>query len=285
MRKGLGKGLDALIGDNSTEMAENTVSTLRISQIEPNGGQPRKDFDAESLKSLADSIREHGVLQPLIVRPTGEGRYQIVAGERRWRAARLAGLTEVPVIIRELEPRQLMEVALVENLQREDLNPIEEADGYQTLMTKFGLTQDQIAQRVGRSRPAVANALRLLNLPKEAIKLVKEGKLSSGHARTLLALSDEKVLMQAAQLVIDNGLSVRQTEQLVKKLCEQPKAEERGKSPRAVYMEELAQRLASSMGRKVRITGNGKKGSVTLEYYDPEDLERLLKLLGFEGLD
>ncbi len=282
MKKGLGKGLDALIGDNSTALPENTVSTLRISQIEPNGGQPRKDFDAEALTSLSDSIREHGVLQPLLVRPVGEERYQIVAGERRWRAARQAGLTEVPVIVREMEPQQLMEIALVENLQREDLNPVEEADGYQTLMEKFGLTQEQIAQRVGRSRPAVANALRLLNLPKEGIRLLKQGKLSSGHARTLLALSDEKTLLEAAKLVIDNGLSVRQTEQLVKKLCAEPKDEDKSRSPRAIYMQELAQQLASSLGRKVKITGTGKKGMVTLEYYDPEDLERLLRLLGHE---
>ena len=212
-RGGLGKGLEALFVENET--TEITPTTLKIGEIEPNRGQPRRDFDETALAELADSIREHGVLQPLLVRPMPGGKYQIVAGERRWRASRMAGLTEVPVIIRDLDEAAAMEVALIENLQRSDLNPMEEALGYQELMERHGYTQEQVAKRVGKSRPAVANALRLLALPEETAALVREGKLSSGHARALLGLPDRSMIGPLAERITQEGLSVREAERLV----------------------------------------------------------------------
>ena len=210
---GLGKGLEALFVENETD--EITPSTLKIGEIEPNRGQPRHDFDETALAELADSIREHGVLQPLLVRPMPNGKYQIVAGERRWRASRMAGLTELPVIIRDLDEAAAMEVALIENLQRSDLNPMEEAMGYQELMQQHGYTQEQVAKRVGKSRPAVANALRLLALPEETARLVRDGKLSSGHARALLGLPEAGMIPALAERICQEGLSVRETERLV----------------------------------------------------------------------
>ena len=240
--KGLGKGLGSLFGDEVQQ--ENTVSRLNVREIEPNPAQPRRDFDQVSLAELAESIRQNGVISPIAVRRAENG-YQIVAGERRWRACRLAGVDQIPALIVEADDRLAFEMAMIENLQREDLNPMEEAEGYKELMERFGITQEEIAERVGKSRPAVANALRLLTLPEELISLVRNSRLSQGHARTLLSLSDRQTMLSAAQTVMDQGLSVRQTEKLVKKLEELAKG---AKKPAAanvnqIYIEELETRL------------------------------------------
>lgn len=276
-KRGLGKGLEALFADNDT--ADVSVSTLAIGEIEPNQEQPRKAFSPEALSQLAESIKEHGVLQPLVVRPRPNGRYQIVAGERRWRASRIAGLTELPVIIRELTDEQAFEIALVENLVRADLNPIEEAMGYRTLIEIFSMTQERIAQRVGRSRSAVANALRLLSLPKEVLAMLEKGNLSSGHARALLPLS-EKDALEAANRVVSQALSVRQTEQLVKLLQKAPPAPKSPASTPSFYREmELA--LKGTLSRRVRVVPKGKgKGELVLEFYSDDELRELGKKLG-----
>ena len=276
MKKGgLGKGLDALFTDNTTGGTAAPV-TLRISEIEPNAAQPRKEFEPEALAQLADSIRQHGILQPLVVRPIpGTGTYQLVAGERRWRAARMAGLSEAPVVIREMDDAAVLEIALIENLQREDLNPIEEAEGFQQLMEQYGLTQDEVAVQVGRSRPAVANALRLLGLPEDVRRLVREGKLTQGHARTLLALPDESVMREVAAVVIAKGLSVRALEALVKRMQKPEKA------PRlpTVLAAETARSLSECMGRKVRVNEGKEQGTLTLDYYGEDDLRALVQRL------
>lgn len=276
-KRGLGKGLEALFADNDT--ADVSVSTLAIGEIEPNQDQPRKEFSPEALSQLAESIKEHGILQPLVVRPRPNGRYQIVAGERRWRASRIAGLTELPVIIRELTDEQAFEVALVENLVRADLNPIEEALGYRTLMETFSMTQERIAQRVGRSRSAVANALRLLSLPKEVLSMLEKGNLSSGHARALLPLS-EKDSLEAANRIISQALSVRQTEQLVKQLLKAPPAPKAPALTPSFYREmELA--LKDTLSRRVKVISKGKgKGELVLEFYSDDELRELGKKLG-----
>ena len=217
---GLGKGLDALFLDNTTEN-ESSIKTLRITQIEPNKQQPRREFNQESLNELADSIAEHGIIQPIVVRPMSNGTYQIVAGERRWRASRIAGLTEVPVVIKEIDDLATMELALIENLQREDLNPVEEAEGYRVLMNHYGMTQEQVAKRVGKSRPVVANAVRLLSLPDTAILYIKEGKLSTGHAKILAGLDDKQTAEDLALKIVDKGLTVRQAEQMVRQIKEE----------------------------------------------------------------
>lgn len=276
-KRGLGKGLEALFADNDT--ADVSVSTLAIGEIEPNQEQPRKEFSPEALSQLAESIKEHGILQPLVVRPRPNGRYQIVAGERRWRASRIAGLTELPVIIRELTDEQAFEVALVENLVRADLNPIEEAMGYRTLMETFSMTQERIAQRVGRSRSAVANALRLLSLPKEVLAMLEKGNLSSGHARALLPLS-EKDALEAANRIVSQALSVRQTEQLVKQLQKVQPAPKATPSTPSFYREmELA--LKDTLSRRVKVVPKGKgKGELVLEFYSDDELRELGKKLG-----
>ena len=267
-KRGLGKGLEALFADNDT--ADVAVSTLQIGEIEPNSEQPRREFSPEALDSLAASIREHGVLQPLVVRPRPNGRYQIVAGERRWRAARIAGLTDLPVVIRELTDEQAFEIALVENLVRADLNPIEEAMGYRTLMEHFSMTQERVAQRVGRSRPAVANALRLLTLPDGVVEMLRRGDLSAGHARALLPL-EQAAASELAKRIITQGLSVRQAEEAVRQLMKKP-APKRGSSAPTFYREmELA--LGEVLSRRVRVTRKGKdKGELTVEFYSEEEL-------------
>lgn len=275
-KRGLGKGLDALFLDNGTE--DVSVSTLPIGEIEPNNSQPRREFSPEALSQLAESIREHGVLQPLVVRPRPNGRYQIVAGERRWRASRIAGLSEVPVVVRELDDHQTLEIALVENLIREDLNPIEEALGYRTLADEFSMTQEQIAKRVGKSRPAVANALRLLSLPEDVITLLKNGELSPGHARALLSLQEADALALARRAV-EEGLSVRQTETLAKKMLagqrEAPKA-----PPSPTFYKEMEIALRETLSRRVRVTHKGGgKGELTLEFYSEEELRSLAEKL------
>ena len=278
---GLGRGLNALLGDPVLQdQGEGSVS-LPISQVEPGLNQPRKRFDPEALAELADSIREHGIIQPLTVRRLSSGYYQIIAGERRWRAAKQAGLDEVPAVIIEADDRKVMEIGLIENLQREDLNPAEEARGYQVLMNEYGMTQEQVAQRIGKSRPAVTNALRLLNLPEDLMALVEEGKLSAGHARALLGAPTPALQRQGARAVLDKGLSVRQTEALVKALQKEKKPKVRSEDMLAIYLADLEKNLGSQLGRKVHIQHRGKKGKLELEYYSEDDLETLLRLLNY----
>ena len=277
--KGLGKGLAALLGDDVMESGEEKNSLfLPISQVESCASQPRKQFDADALADLADSIREHGIIQPLTVRKLQSGYYQIIAGERRWRAARMAGLSEVPAIVIEADDRKAMELAMIENLQREDLNPIEEAEGYQMLMSQYNMTQEETAQRVGKSRSAVANALRLLHLCPSVRAMVEDGRLSNGHARTLLPLSPE-AQEKAAATIIKNDLSVRQTELLVKKLTAQPKEKPQKSGISVDYAEEAARELSSRLGRGCKIISGRKKGRIELEYYGVDDLNDLIDAL------
>ena len=281
---GLGRGLNALLGDPELSAPGEGSVTLPISQVEPGLNQPRKRFDPESLSDLADSIRILGVFQPVLVRRLASGYYQIIAGERRWRAAKQAGLEEIPAVIIEADDRKVMELGLIENLQREDLNPAEEARGYQTLMEEYGLTQEQVAERMGKSRPAIANTLRLLALPEELLALMEEGTLSAGHARAILGAPTPALQREAAKHVIDRGLSVRQTEALIKAM---QKEQERSKKPEqdeiSLYLGELEKSLSGRLGRKVTISHHGKKGKVQLEYYSNEDLEALLALLDQPG--
>ena len=277
--KGLGKGLDALLGDEFTNEPEVKSSLfLPISQVESCAAQPRKQFDPDALADLADSIRQHGIIQPLTVRKLQSGYYQIIAGERRWRAARMAGLSQVPVVVIEADDRKAMELAMIENLQREDLNPMEEAEGYRTLMEQYGLTQEETSQRVGKSRSAVANALRLLHLSDEVRALVEEGKLSGGHARALVPLTAE-LQKKAAAVIIKDDLSVRQTELLVKKLTAD-KPQKPAKDAGSVdYAAEAARELSERLGRPCKIVTGRKKGRLELEYYGVDDLNALLDAL------
>ena len=275
---GLGKGLAALLGDEFTA-ADPVISSLPVSQIEPFSGQPRKHFDPEALAELADSIREHGIIQPLTVRKLSSGYYQIIAGERRWRAAKQADLKEVPVVIIEADDRKAMELAMIENLQREDLNPMEEAEGLQALMDQYDMTQEQVAERVGKSRSSVANTLRLLGLSAPVRRLLEENKLSAGHARALLPLPGS-VQVHAAQTVMDRELSVRQTEQLVKRIqtAEDPKP---SRTPMEVdYVAEAERDLSNRLGRACHIAHGKKKGKVEITYYGVDDLNALLDALG-----
>ena len=271
---GLGKGLNAIFIENDSE-DNNSGVTLKISEIEPNRSQPRKEFDEKALSELAESISEHGLLQPLLVRPLTLGGYEIVAGERRYRACRMAGLTEVPVIIRELNESETMELALIENLQREDLTPLEEAMGYEVLMNEHGFTQDEVSKSVGKSRPAIANALRLLKLPEGVKELLKENKISAGHARALLSLENEDDMLELAELIVAKDLSVRQTEKLCKNASKEKKPEAPEKKPSYYSMVELA--LNEALGRKISISKNkGKEGGVLqIEFYSDEELTEL----------
>ena len=277
--KGLGKGLGALLGESAMQPStQQSPLLLPLQKIEPNRLQPRKSFNEEELASLADSIRQHGVIQPLTVRLLDTGYYQIIAGERRWRAARMAGLREVPVVIIEADDKKAMELALIENLQRADLTPIEEARGYQQLIGEYGLTQEQVADRVSKSRPAVANAMRLLSLPDELLSMVESGKLSAGHARALLSIKDERQQLAVAQKVVNLQLSVRQTEAMCKKLL---KAEQKPE-PKPVevdYLAECEKTLTRCLGRGVKIVSGKRKGKIELEYYGQEDLQRLYEAL------
>ncbi len=275
---GLGKGLEAIFAENATE-DQNATVTLKISDLEPNREQPRHEFKEEALMELADSISRHGILQPLLVRPLLGGGYQIVAGERRWRAARMAGLTEVPAVIRELDESQVMELALIENLQREDLSPLEEAQGYAALIDTYGFTQEEVAETVGKSRPAVTNALRLMKLPEEIRSMLEEGVLSAGHARALLALPEEEAMVALARQVKEKGLSVRQVEELAKKASQMGKEEKKEKKSRKIpYFSEAELALHDHLGRKVSVNGTKKKGVLQIEFYGEEDLKELLKI-------
>ena len=272
---GLGRGFDSLFLDNSSDaQAESGSVSLPIGQIEPDRGQPRTKFDETALAELENSIREHGVLQPLLVRPMSDGSYRIVAGERRWRAARRAGLTEVPVIIRSLTDAEAAAIALIENLQREDLNAIEEATGIQRLIEEFDFTQEQAAEKLSKSRPAIANALRLLALPGDVMKLVSDGQLSAGHARTLLGLNDKELIAPTATQVIEEKLSVRQTEQLVKSLNRPPRTP-RPKPKRDNFYDEVELALSDVLARKVTVTNAGEGGRLTIEFFDADDLKKL----------
>lgn len=278
-REALGNGLGALFMSNSIEEESGASGAVKLSihEIEPNKAQPRKHFDEKALSELADSIAEHGVIQPLLVRPLAEGGYQLVAGERRWRAARLAGLSEVPVVIKDLTDRETMEIALIENLQREDLNPIEEAEGIDLLMKEYNLTQETAAERVGKSRSAVANSLRLLGLPKEVRELVSDGKISAGHARALLSFADEETLKAVAKLILEKGISVRETERLAKEAAKEGAKPKRVKR-RDVFFDEVEIALGQSLGRKVKINSGRKGGTIVLEYFDKDDLTKIAKM-------
>ena len=277
--KGLGKGLGALLGDFSEEIPENSAyQMLPIYKVEPNRSQPRQDFDEEELQALADSIEEHGIIQPLTVRQLDSGYYQIIAGERRWRAARIANLAEIPVVVIEADDRKAMELALIENLQRQDLNAVEEALGYQSLMEDYGLTQDEAAKRVGKSRPAVANSLRLLGLCPEVLEKLRKGELTAGHARAILTLKSEKKQQEAAQKIIALGLSVRQAELICKNMCREPK-EEPEQPLKIDYVAECEKQLSKHLGRGVKIVNGKRKGRFELEFYGQDDLQVLLEAL------
>ncbi len=282
-QRGLGKGLDALLGDATLSEETAEVLSIPISQVEPSMEQPRKNFNDDSLSGLADSIRVHGVLQPLTVRRLSSGYYQIIAGERRWRAAKLAGLENIPVIVLDADGRKVMELSLIENLQREDLDPIEEANGYQALKNEYGLTQDEIAERVGKSRSTVANALRLLSLSQDVQKMVSDGQLSAGHARAIAGLDKKAQQLEAARETVDRGLSVRQTEALVKKIQSGSDLKRRQSSadtdPNKIYYDALEEELSTGWGRRVSIVPGKRKGTIRLEYYGEDDLENLLSSL------
>ena len=272
---GLGRGLDALFADNSVEESSQNSVKLKIMEIEPNREQPRKIFDEAALGELADSIATHGVIQPLLVRPIKDGGYQLVAGERRWRAARIAGLTEVPVVIKDLTDSETVELAMVENLQREDLNPLEEALGYKFMMEKLAITQDEAAQKVGKSRPAVANALRLLRLPDEIQAMVENKQLSPGHARALLSFENEARMLEVAKLIIAKGLSVREIE----KMAQNSKKEIKPKAPkkRDTYFDEVELAISKATGRKVKVKETAK--TIEIEFFNNDDLAKIAKAL------
>ena len=277
----LGTGLSALFGEEENVLENETVQTLPISRVEPRKDQPRRDFDPAAIEELAASIREYGLIQPITVRPLDKGYYQIIAGERRWRAARLAGLTQVPAIVIEADDRKAMELALIENLQREDLNPIEEAEGYKTLIETYHMTQEDAAATVGKSRPAVANAMRLLTLDESVREAVKDGRLSAGHARALLPLPAARQ-REAAEAIAAQGLSVRQTEALVKRLTTEKKEREPSieEITHKLHAHIAEEELAQSLGRGVKIVAGRKKGRIELDYYDMDDLNDLLDALG-----
>lgn len=278
-QKGLGKGLGALLGDFSEEAVQSSAyQILPIYKVEPNPNQPRQDFDQEELQALADSISVHGVIQPLTVRALDSGYYQIIAGERRWRAARLANISEIPVVIIDADDKKAMELALIENLQRQDLNPVEEALGYQSLIEEYGLTQEEAAARVGKSRPAVANSLRLLGLCPQVMEKLKTGELTAGHARAILTLKTEKKQQEAAQKIIALALSVRQAETLCKNMNKEPTPKK--EEVFAVnYVAECEKNLSKHLGRGVKIINGKRKGRFELEFYGEEDLQKLLDAL------
>ena len=282
--KGLGIGLDALFGGSDFDEAESELLHLPISKVEPRLEQPREYFDEDALQELADSIAQYGLIQPITVRKLNTGYYQIIAGERRWRASRMAGLTEVPVRVIEADDRRTAELALVENLQREDLNPIEEAKGYRTLIEEYGLTQEEAAKSVGRSRPAITNAMRLLSLSAPVLEMVEKGELSAGHARALIPISDEKLQWEAANEVKSKNLSVRKTEQLATRITKESKTEKPANDPLAVdYSAEVSNQLTAALGRRVRLVDGKKTGRIEIEFYGADDREALIALLQSAG--
>ena len=277
-QSGLGKGLNALMFENSVDDMVAT-NTLPINEIIPNKDQPRKTFDEGALQELADSITQHGVLQPLLVRPLTTGGYQLVAGERRWRASRMAGLKEVPVVVKELTDVETMEIAIIENLQREDLNPIEEAEGLQALIDKCGFTQEEVATSVGKSRPAIANALRLLKLPEEVRAMTRDGSISAGHARALLAFDNDVMIKEAADNIIRNNLTVRDVERLAK-MTEKTATTRTGSKRRDSFYDEVVLSLTEVLGRKVKVYNGRGKGTLEIEFYSADDLKEIANKLG-----
>lgn len=278
-QSGLGKGLSAIFIENDTENKNTTY--LKISDIEPNRDQPRRDFDEEALAELADSIAQHGVLQPLLVRPVGTDFYQIVAGERRWRASRMAGLQEVPVVIRELTDNEVMEIALIENLQREDLSAVEEAQGYKSLMETYNMTQEEIAKSMGKSRSSIANSLRILTLPENVVDMISKGLLSGGHAKALLSLKDDNDIEKVSKLIVEKELSVRETEKFCKALNEDKgKKKSKKKLDRNPFFDEVELSLKQFLGRKVKVINSSKsKGILQIEFYNDEDLAEIARCL------
>lgn len=277
-KSGLGKGLDALFADNSSDSGLEAIM-LRVSEIEPNRNQPRRQFDQAALEELADSIREVGIIQPLIVRTIAGGGYQIVAGERRWRASQMAGLQEIPAVIRELSDREVAELALIENLQREDLNAVEEAEGYRYLVTEYGMTQEQVAERVGKSRPAVSNAVRLLELPDQVLEMVKKGSLSAGHARAILALPTEEDQVRIAGMAVRKGMTVREVEKAVKKEKEEGGARKQKVQSRDNFLDEVAISLSDVLQRRVKVSGTAERGVLEVDFFSHEELEAMANLL------
>lgn len=296
-KSGLGRGLDAIFLDNTAEVNMNTsnsnndnITFLRVTEIEPRPDQPRKSFDNETLSQLADSIATHGLIQPIIVRENNNGFYRIIAGERRWRASKMAGLIEVPVIIMDINDKKASEIALIENIQREDLNPIEEALAYRALMEEYDLTQEEVSKSIGRSRSAIANSIRLLDLPDDVISLVASDKLSAGHARALLALDDEEVILEIADIIIQKDLSVRKTEELVRSMI-RPADEEAVTETElpadmnlSSYKIELEKRMIEYLGRKIKIFDNCKRSRIEIEFTDNDDLESIIKKLCGENI-
>lgn len=279
MAKGLGKGLGALMGDYLEEPTQKSpYQMLPLHKVEPNPNQPRRDFDPDELQALADSIALHGIVQPLTVRETGSGYYQIIAGERRWRAARIAQLREIPAVIIEADDKKVMELALIENLQRQDLNPVEEAMGYRTLMDEYGLTQEETAARVGKSRPVIANMLRLLTLCEEVLEMLQQGKLSAGHARAIAGLKSDKLQKEAAHKIYSLDLSVRQAELICKNIQKEP-APKKEHTLAVDYVAECEKKLSKHLGRGVKIINGKRKGKFELEFYDQDDLQLLLDAL------
>lgn len=287
-KKGLGKGLSTLFDDNTIiddiieESSNKDISQIKLSLIEPNRNQPRKNFDNEKIEALANSIKENGLIQPIIITPSKNGMYKIVAGERRWRASKKAGLKEIPAVIRDYSDEQVAEIALIENLQREDLNPIEEALGYKALLEEFNLTQELISQKIGKSRSAIANSMRLLSLEEQIQKLLVAGDITSGHARAILSLEDNDLRLALSRRIIEDGLNVRQTEALSRQL--QKKAPNKKTPEKTAYdieLEHIQNKLSSDLGTKVRIVHTDKKGRIEIDYYGNEDLERILNLINY----
>lgn len=296
-KSGLGRGLDAIFLDNTADIDVNNtlpstenISFLRVTELEPRPDQPRKTFDNEALAQLADSIATHGLIQPIIVRENDAGFYRIIAGERRWRAAKMAGLIEVPVIIMDVNDKKASEIALIENIQREDLNPIEEALAYSTLMEDYKLTQEDVAKSIGRSRSAVANSLRLLDLPEDVISFVTSGKLTAGHARALLTFDNHEEMVKVAEIVINKNLSVRETEELVRsmtRLADKEAVDETelpADKNNSTYKTELEKRMSEHLGRKIRISNKGKHSRIEIEYMDNDDLESIIKMICGENI-
>lgn len=287
MKKGLGRGLDSIFADNYIEVAakEEGIQTLRISQIEPKADQPRKHFDEEALLELSDSIKAHGLLQPIIVRESSNGYYQIIAGERRWRATKLAGITEIPAIVMQADALEAAEIAIIENIQRQDLNAYEEASAYRALMDQYSLTQEDVAEKVGKSRSAVANAMRLLDLPDDVLEMLKTGDISAGHARALLGLKNKDVIVDTAEQILVRSLSVRDTETLVKKLNKEFEkgdvVEEKSDEIEVDYIKDLEKKAMHLTGKRVKIKNKGKVSTVEIDFYGNDDLEDILiKLCG-----
>lgn len=293
-KKGLGRGLNALLDttpQEETPKAENKgkdegkgdITYVRLSLIEPNKKQPRKNFDKEKIDALAQSIKENGLVQPIIITPAGSGMYKIVAGERRWRAAKSLKLKEIPVLIRDYTDEQIASVALIENLQREDLNPIEEALGYSLLIEEFSMTQEEVAKKIGKSRSAVANALRLLSLDNNIKNALINGGISSGHARAILSVDDKKLRSAMLKIITDDGLNVRQAEALAKQITKKAKNSKPKSSAYTAAFEEMESRLSSAFGTKVKISSNGKKGKIEIEYFGNDDLDRILNMFNIQG--